>query len=104
MIHEEIEHHIVPRRYVGASNRLRNCMPFKEIKKGTTISFTEVEELRPNGFRRLERGPLQRPGAEGYHAVPGFAAQTLLPGPCHCIELREVQRHRKCRRRRICDH
>jgi len=22
MIHEEIEHHIVPRRYVGASNRL----------------------------------------------------------------------------------
>ena len=23
MIHEEIEHHIVPRRYVGASNRLR---------------------------------------------------------------------------------
>ena len=24
MIHEEIEHNIVPRRYVGASNRLRS--------------------------------------------------------------------------------
>ena len=26
MIHEEIEHNIVPRRYVGASNRLPNIV------------------------------------------------------------------------------
>jgi hypothetical protein len=40
MIHEEIEHHIVPRRYVGASNRLpRFCS-----SRSVSLSLRSVAE------------------------------------------------------------
>lgn len=47
MIHEEIEHHIVPRRYVGPPNRLRII-----VGQDEGYAFPPVAPTAPNGVSK----------------------------------------------------
>ena len=60
-----------------------------------------AENLRQRPGRLMGLEPFHRAGRQHQHAVRGFAAQRLLPGEGHDIELLPVQRLRECGRRRV---
>ena len=64
MIHEEIEHNIVPRRYVGASNRLRRVWegtcpkhPLSPIEREATQLTSPLILRCPRKRASKDRGP-----------------------------------------------
>ena len=62
-----------------------------------------AEDLRQRPGRLVGLEPLHRARRQHQHAVRGFAAQRLLPGEGHDIELRPVERLRERRRGGVAD-
>src|SRR5260370_1939941 len=65
------------------------------------VGLAEDFRNRPGGLVTLE--PLHRARREHQHAMRGLAAQRLLPGERHHIELGPVERLRERRRGRVAD-
>ncbi len=61
------------------------------------------EDFRQRPCRRMAFEPRHRARTEHQHAVASFAAQRLLPGERHHIELGPVELLRERRRRRVAD-
>ena len=66
-------------------------------------AFSHAENLRQRPRRRVAFKPRDCARREDEHAVRGFAAQRLLPGEGHDVELRPFQQLRECGRGRVAD-